>query len=220
MGHIFVSTTILRRRALYHNCMFSAFSVFWTAIPLWLSGPDFGLTQKGVAWVALAGVAGAIAPPIAGKIAERGLIQLGIMLAMLFAVGAFLLSDLARNHPPQSLWLVVAAAILPDFCVSANLVFGQRAIFALEPVLRSRINGLFMATFLAGGAVGAALSGWCFTHYGLPGVTIAGCALPFADLIYLATDRQRRSASTVARDPSAKLTGMTFSQCEPSARAP
>jgi fucose permease len=104
MGHIFVSTTILRRRALYHTYMFGAFGVFWTAIPLWLSGPDFGLTQKGVAWVALAGVAGAVAPPIAGKIADRGLIQLGTMLAMLFAVGAFLLSDLARNHPPQSLW--------------------------------------------------------------------------------------------------------------------
>jgi predicted MFS family arabinose efflux permease len=189
MGHIFVSTTILRRRALYHACMFGAFSVFWTAIPLWLSGPDFGLTQKGIAGVALAGVAGAVAPPIAGKIADRGLSQLGTMLAMLFAVGAFLLSDLARNHPPQSLWLVVAAAILLDFCVSANLVFGQRAIFALEPVLRSRINGLFMATFFAGGAIGAALSGWCFTHYGWQGVTIAGCALPCAGLIYLATDR-------------------------------
>jgi predicted MFS family arabinose efflux permease len=82
---------------------------------------------------------------------------------------------------------VVAAAILLDFCVSANLVFGQRAIFALDPVLRSRINGLFMATFFAGGAIGAALSGWCFTHYGWLGVTIAGCALPCAGLIYLAS---------------------------------
>jgi predicted MFS family arabinose efflux permease len=189
MGHIFISTKILRRRALYHACMFGAFSVFWTAVPLWLSGPDFGLTQRGVAWVALAGVAGAIAPPIAGRVADRGLSQVGTVLAMLFVVVAFLMSDLARSHEPGSLWFVVAAAILLDFCVSANLVFGQRAIFSLEPELRSRINGLFMATFFAGGAIGAAMGGWFFTHYGWKGVTLVGCAFPIAGLIYLATDR-------------------------------
>jgi predicted MFS family arabinose efflux permease len=78
---------------------------------------------------------------------------------------------------------------MTGFCVAANLVFGQRAIFSLKPELRSRINGLFMATFFAGGAIGAALSGWFFTHYGWKGVTIVGCTLPIAGLIYLATDR-------------------------------
>jgi predicted MFS family arabinose efflux permease len=73
MGRIYLTTPVLRRRALYHACMFGAFSVFWTAAPLWLSGPQFQLTQRGIAWVALAGVAGAIAPPIAGRIADSGL---------------------------------------------------------------------------------------------------------------------------------------------------
>ncbi len=43
LGTIFVSTPILRRRAFYHAFLFAAFSVFWTALPLWLTGPDFGL---------------------------------------------------------------------------------------------------------------------------------------------------------------------------------
>lgn len=35
LGHIFIATPILRRRAFYHAWLFGAFSVFWTAVPLW-----------------------------------------------------------------------------------------------------------------------------------------------------------------------------------------
>src|ERR1700712_2402360 len=54
--HLFVGTELLRRRAVYQAAMVGAFSVFWTAIPLWLGGPSFNLSQRGIAWVALAGV--------------------------------------------------------------------------------------------------------------------------------------------------------------------
>ena len=134
MGRIFAGTPLLRRRAFYHACMFGAFSSFWTAVPLWLSGPQFGLTQKGIAYVALAGVAGAIAPPLAGRLADNGLTRWGTGLAMLLAAASFPMSDLA---PSLGLGLVIAAAILLDFAVSANLVFSQREIFALNPEQRS-----------------------------------------------------------------------------------
>jgi predicted MFS family arabinose efflux permease len=188
MGHIFASTEILRRRALYHACMFGAFSVFWTSVPLWLSSPQFGLTQTGIAWVALAGVAGAVAPPIAGRIADRGLSRRGTAVVMVLAALSFLLSDLARNGSRLALGMVIASAVLLDFCVSANLVFGQRAIFSLAPALRSRLNGLFMATFFAGGAIAAALSGFCYSRFGWTGVSVIGVALPIVGLIYLATE--------------------------------
>jgi predicted MFS family arabinose efflux permease len=188
MGHIFAGTEILRRRAFYHACMFGAFSVFWTSVPLWLSSAQFGLTQTGIAWVALAGVAGAVAPPIAGRIADRGLSRRGTAVVMVLAALSFLLSDLARDGSRLALGLVIASAVLLDFCVSANLVFGQRAIFSLAPGLRSRLNGLFMATFFAGGAVAAGLSGWCYSRFGWTGVSVIGVALPVIGLIYLATE--------------------------------
>lgn len=190
MGQIVVSTEVLRRRALYQACMFGAFSVFWTAVPLWLSGPQFQMTQRGIAWVALAGVAGAIAPPFAGRIADKGLSQGGTVVAMLLAASAFPLSNLAQGGSRLALTLVILSAIMLDFAVSANLVFGQRTIFALEPELRSRLNGLYLAIFFAGGAASSALTGWCYSIYGWTGTSVLGSALPIAGLIYLATERR------------------------------
>ena len=188
LGHIFVTTPILRRRAIYHAYLFGAFSVFWTAVPLWLSGPQFGLTQRGIAWVALAGVAGAIAPPLAGRMADRGLSKRGTGLAMLAAITAFAVTMAARDASPVALGMIVFAAILLDFAVSANLVFGQRAIYALSVEQRGRINGLFMATFFVGGAIGSALSGWCYERFGWTGVAVLGSALPVIALMYFATE--------------------------------
>jgi predicted MFS family arabinose efflux permease len=195
LGRIFATTEILRRRALYHACMFGSFSAFWTALPLWLTGPQFRLTQRGVAWVALAGVAGAIAPPIAARVADKGLARIGTILAMLLAAGAFLISDLAKDSSNLSLGIVVAVAIMIDFATSANLVFGQRAIFLLGADLRSRLNGLYLATFFAGGAICAAVSGWIYVYYGWLGVTVFGAALPLIGMLYLFTERRAVSRS-------------------------
>jgi predicted MFS family arabinose efflux permease len=61
MLRLMVTEPVLRRRALYHACLFGAFSLFWTTVPLLLAGPLFNLSQAGIALFALAGVSGAIA---------------------------------------------------------------------------------------------------------------------------------------------------------------
>jgi predicted MFS family arabinose efflux permease len=188
MGRIFVQTKTLRRQALYHAAMFGAFSVFWTAAPLWLSGAPFHLTQSGIAWVALAGVAGAIAPPFAGRLADKGWARAGAAAAMVLAALSFGMSNLAWGGGAFGLAMVVTTAILLDFAVSANLVFGQRAIYALGPQERGRLNGLFMASFFAGGAIASAVSGWCFARFGWIGVSAIGAALPLLALAYWTTE--------------------------------
>ncbi|WP_353506674.1 MFS transporter [Variovorax sp. J31P179] len=124
------TTPELRRRALYHACMFGAFSLFWTTTPLLLAGPEFGLTQKGIAWFALAGVAGAIAAPIAGRVADRGWIRQATAMAMLMSIGAFAMTHIGARGTPLALAMLVVAGITLDFAVSANLVLGQRIIFS------------------------------------------------------------------------------------------
>ena len=195
LGAIFVSTPLLRRRAFYHAFMFGAFSVFWTALPLWLTGPAFGLSQSGVAWVALAGVAGAIAPPFAGRLADHGHSKLGTGLAMLLGMIAFLVSDIAlTSDRALGITAIVAAAIVLDFAVSANLVFGQRAIYALGAEQRGRINGLFMATFFVGGAIGSAISGWTYSAHGWLGCSVVGAGLTVMALLYFATEPAPKAA--------------------------
>jgi predicted MFS family arabinose efflux permease len=59
MGLLFMTTPILRRRALYQAFLFGAFSLFWTTIPLLLAGPEFHMSQRGIALFALAGAVAA-----------------------------------------------------------------------------------------------------------------------------------------------------------------
>jgi predicted MFS family arabinose efflux permease len=190
MGGILAKYGVLRRRALYQAGMFGSFSVFWTATPLYLTSPAFGLTQRGVAMFALAGVAGAIAAPIAGRVADRGLTRPASAFCMLAALVAYGLTLIAPTGSMIALGLLVAAAILLDFGVSGNLVLGQRAIFGLAPELRSRINGLYMAIFFLGGAAGSALAAWTYARWGWGVTALLGMALPGAALLYFATEQR------------------------------
>jgi MFS family permease len=50
--------------------------------------------------------------------------------------------------------------------ISSNLIFAQPAIFSVQPEhARSRMNGLFVATFFVGGAIAVAMSGWAYSHF-------------------------------------------------------
>jgi len=108
---------------------------------------------------------------------------------MLAAAAAFLMTHMAPLGSPLSLGLLVVAAILLDFGMTAHLALGQRAIFALGSEVRGRLNGLYMATFYAGGAIGSALGGWAFAQGGWALASWVGMALPVVALVYFATER-------------------------------
>ncbi|MDQ0393174.1 MFS transporter [Labrys monachus] len=190
MVHLVRTTPVLRRRALYQACMFGAFSLYWTTSPLWLASPTFGLSQSGIAWVALAGVAGAISAPLAGRIADRGWSRPASGIAMALAAIAFLLTHIATPGSTLSLALLIAAAVVLDFGVTANLVLGQRMIYVLGAEYRSRLNGLYMATFFVGGAMGSAVGAWAFAHGGWTMASWIGFALPVMALLYFTTERR------------------------------
>lgn len=188
MGMLAVGTPILRRRAAYQFCLFAAFSLFWTVTPLYLTGPTYGLTQGGVALFAIAGVAGAIASPIAGRLADAGLSRPVTGLALVLAAASFMLTHLAQPGSMAGLALLTLAAILLDYGVTTSLVLGQRAIFSLGSAQRNRLNGLFIASFFLGGALGSAVGGWAFARGGWPLASAIGGVLPLLALAYFATE--------------------------------
>lgn len=195
MGHLALRTPVLQRRALYQACMFGAFSLFWTTTPLLLASPAFGLTQNGIALFALAGAAGAVASPIAGRVADRGWTKLATAFALVLAIIAFLIGHFSGSGSLLALITLTLSGIMLDFGVQTNLVLGQRAIFALSAEHRSRLNGLYMATFFAGGALGSALGGWAYATGGWNLASWIGVAFPvIALLAYLTESNSRKSA--------------------------
>ncbi|MGK6314431.1 MFS transporter [Neorhizobium sp. DT-125] len=190
MGTLYATQPVLRRRAFYQACQFAAFSLFWTVTPLVLAGPAFQLTQAGIALFALAGVAGAIASPIAGRLADRDLGRPATVFGIAAVAIAFLITHIAPEGSVVALTLLTLAAILLDFGVTMTLVIGQRAIYGLGAELRSRLNGLFMATFFCGGAIGSAVGAWAFAEGGWLLASSIGLALPAIALLYFLTERR------------------------------
>ncbi|MBM7048166.1 MULTISPECIES: MFS transporter [Rhizobium] len=191
MGHLALHTPVLQRRALYQACMFGAFSLFWTTTPLLLASPAFGLTQNGIALFALAGAAGAVASPIAGRVADRGWTKLATAFAMVLAIVAFFIGHVSGGGSLLALITLTLSGIMLDFGVQTNLVLGQRAIYALSAEHRSRLNGLYMATFFAGGAIGSALGGWAYAAGGWNLASWFGIAFPVIALLAFLTEREK-----------------------------
>lgn len=185
MGRLAISTPVLQRRAFYQAMMFGAFSVFWTTTPLLLAGPQFHLSQSGIALFALAGVAGAISAPIAGRLADHGLTRPATIAAMLSVIIAFAITHLSAPGSGLSLALLVLAAVLLDLGVSGNVVLGQRLIYALGEAERSRLNAIYMATFFVGGALGSAVGAWAYVSGGWLAASVLGGLMPACALLLM-----------------------------------
>ncbi|MFE0555329.1 MFS transporter [Paenibacillus sp. NPDC058910] len=194
MLHLLKTTPILRRRALYHAFLFGMFSLFWTTVPLVLTSPVFHFSSTGVALFALAGVSGAAVAPIAGRFADKGLIRSATGLSIVLVILSGLLPIMFPGGSIFSIVILVIAAILLDMGVSANMVLGQRAIFALGDEVRSRLNGMYMAIFFAGGAIGSAVGGWAYAMGGWKAAMWVGVLFPIMALLYFFTEKRGHKA--------------------------
>ena len=181
---LLVKTKVLHRRGGYQAAMFGAFSLFWTAAPLLLEGPRFGFTQVGIGLFALVGAGGALVSPWAGRAADAGHTRRVTAVALACGLLAFLV---ALVGGALTSWpLLVVAALVLDVGVAANLVVGQREIFALGPEARGRLNGLYLALFFLGGATGSFAAGWAFALGGWTAASLVGLLFPVLALIYFA----------------------------------
>ncbi|HQT63421.1 MAG: MFS transporter [Acidocella sp. 20-57-95] len=178
------NTPVLRHRAVYQAASFGCFSLFWTAVPLLLA-QNFGYSQVGIALFALVGAAGAAMAPVAGRLADRGHGRVGTIMALVSITLSFLLAAWG-GLGAHSVIILAIACVLLDCGVQANLVFGQRAIFALAPSMRARLNGVFLAMLFLGGAAGSAITSPLLTHFGWGGICVAGFIAPLLALGYFA----------------------------------
>lgn len=189
LWHLLMRFPLLRQRALYQGLLFAAFSLFWTAVPLELASRH-GLSQAQIGIFALVGALGAVAAPIAGRLADAGHTRIASLAAMAVAALSFL-PGLATG--PYGLYALAATGIVLDFAVQMNMVLGQRTIYALDAASRARLNALYMTAIFVGGAAGSAVASFVYAQAGWSGIVMTGSGLAaFALIAFLSASAKRR----------------------------
>lgn len=179
LGKLWLRHAPLRRAALAQGLLAVGFSAFWSTLAVLLHGEPFHLGSAAAGCFGLAGAAGALAAPLAGRLADRRgpelVTRLGSALATLSFAAMALLPLLS---PGAQLALLVASAIGFDLGFQATLIAHQTLVYGIEPGARSRLNALLFVCVFAGMAAGAAAGSLLFGLWGWVAVAVlaAGAA--------------------------------------------
>ena len=147
----------LRRAAVSQGLLSVAFSAFWSTLAVMLHA-SFGLGSAAAGAFGLAGAAGALAAPLAGRLADRRGPERVTLLGAALTTVSFAALGLVGMVPPQAqLGLIVVAAIGFDFGIQATLVAHQTIVYGIDPAARSRLNAVLFVGMFIGMASGAAL---------------------------------------------------------------
>ncbi|CAB5711476.1 Inner membrane transport protein ynfM [Delftia tsuruhatensis] len=176
MVQLWLDQPALRRAALAQGLLSVAFSAFWSTLAVMLHS-QFHLGSAAAGSLGLAGAAGALAAPLAGRLADRKGPQRVTCLGVGLALASFALLALSPRLPASAqLPLLVVSAIGFDFGIQAALVAHQTLVYGLEPAARSRLNALLFTGVFIGMALGSALGAVALARWGWTGVVALACA--------------------------------------------
>ncbi|GGB98048.1 MFS transporter [Oxalicibacterium flavum] len=163
----------LRQAAYAQGLLAVGFSAFWSTLAVMLHGEPFHLGSAAAGAFGLAGAAGALAAPLAGRLADRRGPELVTRLGAGLAAVSFATMFLAPLVPAHvQLALIVASAVGFDFGIQATLVAHQTMVFGIDPGSRSRLNALLFTGMFVGMAAGAAAGSLLFSQWGWTGVVM------------------------------------------------
>ncbi|OIQ51498.1 Inner membrane transport protein YnfM [Pseudodesulfovibrio hydrargyri] len=162
----------LRRAAVAQGLLSLGFSAFWSTLALMLFNAPFHLGSEAAGAFGLAGAAGALAAPVAGRMADRkgpeSVTRLGAALVAASFAAMFLMPALP---PVAQLILLGVAAVGFDLGVQASLIAHQTIIYALDPEARSRLNAVLFVGMFSGMSAGSALGSALQARWGWGAVT-------------------------------------------------
>jgi predicted MFS family arabinose efflux permease len=187
---------VLRQRMALAFFQMAGFSVLWTAIAFLLGGAPYHYGEAVIGLFGLAGVAGALAASVAGRLADRG--RGGIALTACLV--ATLVSWALLAAGSSSLVALIAGIALLDLGVQGAQISNQTRIYALAPEARSRLTTAYMVAFFLGGVVGSLLSATVYGAAGWDATCALGAAFASAGLlVWAATERHHRRTDEFAR---------------------
>ncbi len=183
---LFACDRALRFRAAFAFVIFTAFSIFWTALVLPLTAPGSGLSHAQVGLFGLVGVAGAISARSAGRLTDLGharRVTGASLLLLCFSWGIIAML-------PLSLWWLAAGIVLLDLAVQAVHVASQTLIVDRHPDAAGRAIAGYMVLYSLGSATGAAIAPFMYSLWGWGGVCAGGGVISAAGfLLWIASGR-------------------------------
>ncbi|WP_318658232.1 MFS transporter [Streptomyces triticiradicis] len=180
--HLLRTEPLLRRSCQYQVLVFAAFSAAWTALALFVTGPEYELGTPAVGVIALVGAASMFATPVAGRHTDRSGPDAVNLVCMIGAVAAGALLLTGSLGGPVGLVGLGAGMLLLDVAVQSGQVADQARILALRAEARARLNTAYMTCAFLGGSTGSWLGVRAYTDFGWNGVcalvvVLAGLAL-------------------------------------------
>ena len=173
----------LRRAAVAQGLLSVAFSAFWSTLAVMLH-TQFGLGSAAAGAFGLAGAAGALAAPLAGRLADRSGPERVTRLGAALTAASFAILGLAGTVPVElQLGLIVVAAIGFDFGIQATLVAHQTIVYGIDPPARSRLNAMLFTGVFVGMAAGAGLGSLALAQWGWMGVVVLATVASIGALV-------------------------------------
>ncbi len=172
LGHLWRRHGALRRAAWSQGLLSVGFSAFWSTLAVMLHGEPFHLGSAAAGAFGLAGAAGALIAPVAGRLADRHGPELVTRLGAGLVVVSFGVMALAPLMLPHAqLWVLVASVIGFDLGIQAALIAHQTIVYGIEPGARSRLNAVLFTAMFIGMAVGSASGALLLAQWGWAAVT-------------------------------------------------
>jgi predicted MFS family arabinose efflux permease len=171
LGGLWRRHPALRRAAWAQALLAVGFSAFWSSLAVMLSGEPFRLGSAVAGAFGLAGAVGALAAPLAGRLADKHGPVWVTRLCSALAVASFAGMLGACWLEPHAQLVALAVAVVGfDLGVQATLIGHQTIVYGLDPDARSRLNAVLIAAMFAGMSFGAGLGGVLLETSGWAGV--------------------------------------------------
>jgi predicted MFS family arabinose efflux permease len=171
LAHLWVEHPKLRQAALAQGLLALGFSAFWSTLAVMLHEAPFHLGSAAAGAFGLAGAAGALAAPFAGRLADRHGPAWVLRIACGIAVVSFAAMFFMPLLPVQGQLVLLALATLGfDLGVQASLISHQTIVYGIAPEARSRLNAVLMTCMFIGMSLGGLLGAQALASLGWSGV--------------------------------------------------
>lgn len=183
LSHLWRHHRALRRAAFAQALLAIGFSAFWSTLAVMLHAAPFHLGSAAAGAFGLAGAAGALAAPIAGRLADRRGPELVTRLGISIAMASFAAMALGLTMTPHAqLALLAVATVGFDLGVQATLIAHQTIVYGIDPASRSRLNAILFVGMFIGMAAGAGIGSLTLAQWGWPGVIVLAVGTSLAAL--------------------------------------